>query len=163
MDASVTLRPPRIGDIGWIVHRQAVLYTQEYGWNAEFEGLIAIIAGQFIRDFDPARERCWIADRDGEMLGSIFLVRQDDAVAKLRVLYVEPAARGLGIGQALVTECVSTARALGYRRLTLWTNDILTAARTLYERAGFRLIHQAPHHSFGHDLVEQTWDLDLAD
>ena len=163
MDASVTLRPPRIGDMGWIVHRQAVLYASEYGWTTEFEGLIATIAGQFIRDFDPARERCWVADRNGEMLGSIFLVRQDDATAKLRMLYVEPAARGLGIGQALVTECVSTARALGYRRLTLWTNDILTAARTLYERAGFRLIHQAPHHSFGHDLVEQTWDLDLAD
>lgn len=161
MDPSVRLRAPAIGDLGWIVHRQALLYAEEYGWNAEFEGLVAGIVSQFIRDFDPARERGWVADRQGGVLGSIFLVRQDDTVAKLRMLYVDRDARGLGIGRALVDECVHAARAFGYQRVTLWTHSVLTAAIALYQRAGFRLTHEAPHHNFGKDLVEQTWDLIL--
>ncbi|MDE2334828.1 MAG: GNAT family N-acetyltransferase [Rhodospirillales bacterium] len=155
------LRPPRIGDLGLVVARQAALYASEYGWNGEFEALLAEIAAAFIRNFDPARERCWIAERGGEMVGSVFVVRADDELAKLRMLYVEPAARGLGIGARLVEECLAFARAAGYRRMTLWTNDILTAARHIYERAGFRLVQAERHHSFGHDLVGENWERDL--
>jgi DNA-binding MarR family transcriptional regulator/GNAT superfamily N-acetyltransferase len=156
-----TLRSPRPGDMGWIVHRQAVLYAEEYGWNEEFEALAAEIVAGFIKNFDPARERCWIAERDGAIVGSVFLVRDADEVAKLRLLYVEAKARGLGIGASLVDACVRQARAFGYRKLTLWTNDVLASARRLYETAGFRLVGEEPHHSFGKDLVGQNWELEL--
>ena len=158
---SYLLRFPQPGDMGWIVHRQATLYAQEYGWNEEFEALVAEIVAQFIRTFDSKRERCWVAEREGTVVGSIFLVRGNAREAKLRLLYVEPSARGLGMGGRLVAECVRFARQAGYGRLTLWTNDILAAARHLYERAGFQLAKEERHHSFGHDLVGQHWKLDL--
>ncbi|MCP5150585.1 MAG: MarR family transcriptional regulator [Chromatiales bacterium] len=155
------LRPHRPGDIGWVVHRHAVLYAREYGWDQSFEAMVAEIGARFIRDFDAARECCWLAERDGEILGSAFLVRDDDARAKLRLVYVEPEARGAGVGTRLVEECIRFARAAGYRSVTLWTNDILHAARRVYERLGFRLVERESHHSFGHDLVGENWELVL--
>ncbi|TPK43014.1 MULTISPECIES: bifunctional helix-turn-helix transcriptional regulator/GNAT family N-acetyltransferase [unclassified Mesorhizobium] len=157
----VTLRRHRVGDIGWVVQRQAQLYAEEYGWNIEFEALVAEIGADFIRNFKPGRDFCWIAERAGLPLGAVFLVHQDDEVAKLRLLHVEAAARGLGIGKRLVAECVNQARACGYIKLVLWTNDILVAARAIYERAGFRLVSQERHHSFGKELTGQNWELDL--
>ncbi len=159
--AELRLREHRPGDMGWVIHRQAALYCQEYGWNEEFEALLAEIAAAFIREFKPGRERCWIAERDGKTLGSVFLVRDTDEVAKLRMLYVEPSARGQGVGRALVAECLRFARAAGYRSVTLWTNDILTAARKIYVDEGFRLVSEERHRSFGQDLVGQYWRLDL--
>ncbi len=155
------LRPPQPGDMGWVVSRQAALYAGEYGWNEEFEALVAEIVAGFVRSTHKARERCWIAEFEGEIAGSVFLVRESEDVAKLRLLYVEPDARGLGIGRRLVGECVHAAQALGYRRLTLWTNDVLHAARRIYREAGFQLVAEERHHSFGHDLVGQNWELEL--
>lgn len=155
------LRPPRPGDMGWVIERHATLYAQEYGWDATFEALVAEIAAEFIRNFDPKRERCWIAEMDGRNVGSAFVVRKSDDAAKLRMLIVDPAARGIGIGARLVDECLRFARAAGYRRMTLWTNSILLAARGIYEKAGFELVASEPHHSFGQDLVSETWERDL--
>jgi DNA-binding MarR family transcriptional regulator/GNAT superfamily N-acetyltransferase len=155
------IRPLRIGDIGWITHRQGVLYAQEYGWDGTYEALVAEILAGFIKNFDSNSESGWVAERDHEIVGSVFLVRASISVAKLRLLYVEPSARGFGIGGRLVQECIEFARAKGYSTLTLWTNDVLVSARRIYEAAGFRLTQEERHHSFGKDLVGQTWDLAL--
>ncbi|HEY6922683.1 MAG TPA: helix-turn-helix domain-containing GNAT family N-acetyltransferase [Steroidobacteraceae bacterium] len=159
--AAVTLRPHRVGDMGWVVQRHGELYAQEYGWNEEFEALVAEITVEFIRKLDPTRERCWIAERDAQRVGCIFLVAKDGTTAKLRLLLVDPETRGLGIGRTLVSECVSYAREVGYQKIVLWTQENLTAARHLYDQAGFRRIAREPHHSFGHDLVAETWELEL--
>jgi DNA-binding MarR family transcriptional regulator/N-acetylglutamate synthase-like GNAT family acetyltransferase len=155
------LRPHKPGDMGWVVHRHAALYAQEYGWDERFEALVAGIVKQFIERYDPKRERCWIAEKDGEIVGSAFLITHSKTVAQLRLMLVEPKARGLGIGARLVDECILFAREKGYRKITLWTNSILLAARHIYKKAGFRLVHKERHHSFGHALVGETWDLPL--
>lgn len=155
------VRDPRPGDMGWVVHRQTVLYAQEYGWNNEYEALVAEIVAKFIREFDSTSERCWIAEKDGKVVGSVFVVRHDQATAKLRLLYVDPSARGMGIGGRLVDECLRFARQAGYRKMTLWTNSVLTGARRIYEKEGFQLVEEKPHHSFGKDLVGQVWARDL--
>ncbi|WP_152362647.1 bifunctional helix-turn-helix transcriptional regulator/GNAT family N-acetyltransferase [Microlunatus speluncae] len=158
----VELRAAQPGDLGWIVERNAMLYADEYGWDATYEALVAKIVADFAQDHDPARERVWIAEVDGERAGAVFCVRGDDAdTAKLRLLLTEPWARGLGLGTRLVDACIAFARAAGYSRLVLWTNDILAAARRIYQRAGFVLIDEESHHSFGTDLTGQTWQLDL--
>ncbi|CAG1019077.1 hypothetical protein BURC_03931 [Burkholderiaceae bacterium] len=164
------LRPHRCGDMGWLVSRHGALYAQEYQWDMRFEALVARIAADFIDHFDARREACWIAERDGINVGCVCLVQARDeatreplaGVAQLRLLLVEPAARGLGIGERLVTECTRFARDAGYRRIRLWTNGNLLAARGIYRKAGYTLLASEPHHSFGHDLVGETWELELA-
>ncbi|MEI9405485.1 helix-turn-helix domain-containing GNAT family N-acetyltransferase [Mesorhizobium argentiipisi] len=155
------LRPLQVGDIGWITHRQGLIYAQDYGWDETYEALVAEILGEFVKNFVPQWERSWIAERKGEVVGSVFVMRKSPKVAKLRLLYVEPSARGLGIGRRLVDECITFARAKGYKTLTLWTNDILGSARRIYQAAGFKLVEEERHHSFGKDLVGQTWNLEL--
>jgi DNA-binding MarR family transcriptional regulator/N-acetylglutamate synthase-like GNAT family acetyltransferase len=159
---SYILRPHQSGDMGWVIHRHAILYAEEYGLDQTFEALVARIAAGFIENFDAARERCWIAERDGAIVGSVLLVKESDEVGKLRLLYVEPAARGLGIGSRLVGECIRFARQVRYRKITLWTNDVLVSARRIYQAAGFHLVSEEPHRSFGRDLVGQFWELALS-
>jgi DNA-binding MarR family transcriptional regulator/N-acetylglutamate synthase-like GNAT family acetyltransferase len=155
------LRPPQVGDLGWVVHRQGALYWQEWGYDERFEALVAEIVAKFVQNLDTKRERCWIAERDEKIVGSVFLVRESEKTAKLRLLFVEPSARGLGIGARLVAECVRFARQAGYEKIVLWTQSELDAARHVYERAGFRVVEKKEHHSFGKDLTAEVWELEL--
>ena len=159
--ATWLLRQHRPGDIGWVIARHGALYADEYAFDHRFEALVAQVAGGFLAEHDPARERCWIAERDGVNVGSVFLVRKSDDMAKLRLLIVEPTARGLGIGRRMVDECIAFARQAGYRGITLWTNDILLAARAIYQQAGFRLVASSPHCDFGPRCVGEDWELTL--
>jgi DNA-binding MarR family transcriptional regulator/GNAT superfamily N-acetyltransferase len=159
--AGFLLRSHRPGDIGWVISRHGAIYAQEFGWDISFEALVAEIAAQFVRVYDPLREHCWIAEIDGEPAGSIMLVKASDEVAKLRLLLVDKNARGFGVGRALTEQCIRFARDAGYSSITLWTQSMLVAARAIYQRAGFRKISQEKHHSFGADLVGETWELKL--
>ena len=159
--SAAILREPRPGDMGWVVQSHGSLYASEYGFDSSFEGLVAEIAAKFLASFDASRERCWIADIDGAQVGSVFLVRDSDDVAKLRLLLVDPAGRGQGLGRRLVGECIAFARACGYRKITLWTQSILVAARRIYQDAGFVLVATEPHRSFGQSLIGETWEREL--
>ena len=155
------LRQHQPGDLGWIVHRQAILYAEEYGWDGTYEGLAAEVVAQFVKTYDAKRERAWVAEKDGERVGAVFVAKGADEIAKLRLLHVEREARGLGIGKRLVEECVRFARQAGYQKMTLWTQSILVAARHIYKQAGFQIVREDRHHSFGKDLTAETWELDL--
>ena len=155
------LRQHGPGDIGSVIHLHGKLYAQEYGWDEQFEAVVAEIAAKFLRNYDPTCERCWIAELDGQVAGSVFLVKQSKRVARLRLLLVDPKARGLGLGERLVGECISFARQAGYRKITLWTNRILSAARHIYGKSGFCRVSEEAHHSYGHDLIGETWELRL--
>ncbi len=161
MTAAFTLREPQPGDYGWVVQAHGALYAREYGYDASFEGLVAGIVADYLKHHDPARERCWIADIGGAPVGAVFCVRQSNAVAKLRLLILEPRARGLGIGRRLVEACIAFARDKGYAKLELWTQSDLDAARAIYVATGFRLVGAEPNRAFGKDLVSETWELDL--
>ncbi|MEU8894217.1 helix-turn-helix domain-containing GNAT family N-acetyltransferase [Nocardia sp. NPDC048505] len=159
---ALTLRAPKPGDYGWVIQRNAALYAAEYGWDASYETLVTKIVADFLDSHDERRERAWIAESGGAPVGAVFCVAEDETTARLRLLLVEPSARGLGVGSALVAECLRFATAAGYTDMVLWTNDVLAAARRIYQRAGFRLTESAPHHSFGHDLIGQTWHRGLS-
>ncbi len=158
---SYLLRPHQPGDMGWIVHRQAILYADEYGWDGTYEALAAEIVAQFIKNYDPKCERAWVAEKDGERVGAVFVAKGSGQIAKLRLLHVERQARGLGIGKRLVDECIRFARQAGYQKMTLWTQSSLHAARHIYKKAGFQVVNEEKHHSFGKDLTAETWELDL--
>jgi DNA-binding MarR family transcriptional regulator/N-acetylglutamate synthase-like GNAT family acetyltransferase len=158
---SFILRDPEPGDMGWVTYRHGLIYAQEYGWDATFEALVAQIVSDYIKNFNPGRERCWIAEMDGEIVGSVFLVQASQETAKLRLLLVEAKGRGLGLGTRLVEECIRFARRSGYKKLTLWTNSVLVAARHIYQKTGFKIVDQEENHNFGKDLVSETWELDL--
>jgi DNA-binding MarR family transcriptional regulator/GNAT superfamily N-acetyltransferase len=158
---AIVLRPHRPGDMGWVTSANAALYAQEYGWDISYEALVARITAEFIENFDPKRERCWIAEMDGERVGSAFVVKKTGAIAKLRLLIVDPKARGLGVGKRLVDECLRFAKETGYKSMTLWTQANLLAARGIYARAGFKMTAAEPNHAFGVDLISETWDIDL--
>jgi DNA-binding MarR family transcriptional regulator/GNAT superfamily N-acetyltransferase len=158
---AIVLRPHQAGDMGWVTSANAAIYAKEYGWDLTYEALVARITADFIDNFDAKRERCWIAELDGERVGSVFVVRKSDEIAKLRLLILDPKARGLGLGRRLVEECLRFAKSASYSSMTLWTQSILTAARAIYSQAGFRLVAEEPHHSFGVDLIGETWERDL--
>jgi DNA-binding MarR family transcriptional regulator/GNAT superfamily N-acetyltransferase len=157
----VMLRPHRPGDMGWVVQEHGALYAREFGWDISFEGLVAEIVAQFLKKLDPTCERCWIAEIDNQQVGSVFLMKQSDSIAKIRLLLVNPTGRGIGLGKQLVNECIAFARQCGYRKITLWTQSILLAARGIYQDAGFVHIASEPHSSFGQELVGETWELVL--
>jgi DNA-binding MarR family transcriptional regulator/GNAT superfamily N-acetyltransferase len=158
---TVILRDPQPGDMGWVVQQHGEIYAREYGWNSEFEALVADIAGKYLKNYQPDWEKCWIAEIDGERVGAVFVVRKSATVAQLRMLILAPGARGLGLGGRLTDECLAFARGKGYRKMVLWTNSLLEAARAIYSKRGFVLTKSEPHHSFGHDLVGETWELRL--
>jgi DNA-binding MarR family transcriptional regulator/GNAT superfamily N-acetyltransferase len=160
-DRAYILRPPRAGDLGWVVQMHGRVYGEEYGWNDQLEAFVAEIVAAFIRHHDPARNRCWIAERDGDPVGSVFLMEQSKMVGQLRLLLVDPKGRGLGIGTRLVDECLRFSRQAGYRKVALWTHSILHAARKIYQAAGFRLMRSEPHRSFGPELMGEFWELKL--
>jgi GNAT superfamily N-acetyltransferase len=158
----IRLRPHRVGDIGWVVHRHGVIYAEQYGWDLTFEALVARVAADFIDRFDGTRDCCWIAEQDGATVGAAFVVKtEDQTVAKLRLVYVEPSAQGQGVGRLLVERCMTFARDAGYSRMVLWTNDVLLPARALYQKLGFAMTAAKPYRGFGHDLVGETWERDL--
>lgn len=158
---TIVLRDPKPGDMGWVVQQHGEIYASEYGWNSEFEAIVASIVSKYLKDFQPDSEKCWIAELDGERVGAVFVVRKTASVARLRMLILNRQARGLGLGGRLVDECIQFARSKGYKKMQLWTNSCLDAARALYAKRGFRLLRSEPYHAFGHDLVGETWELRL--